>query len=220
LAAVGLAILYKRELGLTLNGKILLITIHVWFGYVFALNLAWRIIWAFIGNRQARWSAILPFQKGYVEALKIYVCEMIQGHARPYLGHNPPGRALITILLVLLILEAITGLVLAGRDLYYPPFGYWIAAWIAAPGVDPSTIAPYDKGGVDPTAFNTLIPSLAPFWITHYWNFWAILIMIVIHITAVVLTDIREGGAIISAMFTGKKTFDRKPRDDIPGTHL
>ena len=41
---------YEKELGVTDNGKILLKTTHVWIGYVFAINLAWRIIWAFIGN--------------------------------------------------------------------------------------------------------------------------------------------------------------------------
>jgi cytochrome b len=43
--------------------------------------------------------------------------------------------------------------------------------------------------------------------------------MIVFHVTGVVLTEVREGGAIISAMFTGKKAFDREPRDDIDGAN-
>jgi Ni/Fe-hydrogenase 1 B-type cytochrome subunit len=218
LAVVGTAILYKEQLGVTRGGKILLITTHVWFGYVFAVNLAWRIIWAFIGNRQARWFAILPFQAGYGAAFKTYLRELIQGDVRPYLGHNPIGRASISILLVLLILEAITGLVLAGRDIYYPPFGHWITAWIAAPGVDPSTIAPYDATGVDPASLDTLRPFLVGFRTIHYWNFYAILIAIVFHITAVVLTELREGGGIVSAMFTGKKVFDQEPRDDISET--
>ena len=150
LAAIGTAILYEKELGVTDNGKILLKTTHVWIGYVFAINFTWQIIWAFIGNRQARWSAILPFHIGYGSAFKTYLRELIGGDVRPYLGHNPIARASVSILLVLLILQAATGLVLAGTDIYYPPFGHWIANWIAAPGVDPSTIVPYDKTGVDP----------------------------------------------------------------------
>jgi hypothetical protein len=38
LAAIGTAILYDKELGVTDGGKILLKTTHVWFGYVFAIN--------------------------------------------------------------------------------------------------------------------------------------------------------------------------------------
>jgi hypothetical protein len=33
------------------DGKILIKTVHVWFGYGLAANLAWRLIWAF--NRPA-----------------------------------------------------------------------------------------------------------------------------------------------------------------------
>jgi len=38
--------------------------------------------------------------------------------------------------------------------------------------------------------------------------------VIVIHITGVVVTELREGGGIVSAMFTGQKILDRKPADD------
>ena len=39
LAAIGTAILYDKELGVTDGGKILLKTTHVWFGYVFATRI-------------------------------------------------------------------------------------------------------------------------------------------------------------------------------------
>ena len=86
--------------------------------------------------------------------------ELFRGDVRPYLGHNPIARMMVSILLILLVLQAVTGLVLAGTDIYYPPFGYWIASWVAAPGVDPATIAPYDKAGIDPTIMggDALVP--------------------------------------------------------------
>ena len=49
----------------------------------------------------------------------------------------------------------------------------------------------------------------------HYWNFYALLVVIVLHITGVVVTELREGSGVVSAMFTGRKVFDREPRDDI-----
>ena len=166
---------YDNELGVTDGGKILLKTTHVWFGYVFAVNLAWRIAWAFIGNRHASWSAILPFHTGYGAALKTYLRELIRGDVRPYLGHNPVARAMVSIFLILLTLQAVTGLVLAGTDIYYPPFGHWIASWIAAPGIDPSTIAPYDKTGIDPTSWEAMRSFRSVFLTVHYWNFYALL---------------------------------------------
>ena len=57
LIAVGVAILNDKALGVTNDGKILLKTVHVWIGYVFALNLLWRLVWAFIGH--ASTSAII-----------------------------------------------------------------------------------------------------------------------------------------------------------------
>jgi cytochrome b len=213
LAAIGTAMLYDDDLGVTDGGNILLKTTHVWFGYVFALNLAWRIVWAFIGNRYARWSAILPFHPGYGAAFKSYLREMIRGDVRPYLGHNPLARAMVSLLLALLVLQGATGLVLAGTDIYYPPFGHWIAAWIAAPGVDPSTIVPYDKTGIDPAAWEAMRAFRSPIVSIHFWTFCALLVAIVIHIGGVVLTELREGGAIVSAMLTGRKVVDRNPAD-------
>jgi Ni/Fe-hydrogenase 1 B-type cytochrome subunit len=215
LAAIGTAILYDKELGVTDSGKILLKTTHVWVGYVFAVNLAWRIAWAFFGNRHAIWSAILPFGKGYGTAFATYLRQFVRDDARPYLGHNPVARLMVSILLALLVLQALTGLVLAGTDIYYPPFGNWIASWIAAPGVDPSTIAPYSNTGVDPTAWEAMRSFRSPFVTVHYWTFYALVSLIAVHIIGVLMTELREGGGIVSAMFTGRKVFDRQPVDEV-----
>ena len=43
----------------------------------------------------------------------------------------------MSLLFLLLLVQAATGLVLAGTDLFWPPFGRLFAEWIAAGGVDP-----------------------------------------------------------------------------------
>lgn len=214
LAVIGTVILYDKELGVSDAGKVLLKTTHVWFGYVFALNLIWRIVWAFVGNQHARWSSILPFHRGYLTECKLYLCSLMRSDAQPYVGHNPLARAMVTLLLLLLFVQAVTGLILAGTDIYYPPFGSWISAWIAAPGVEPSTIVPYSKTGIDPVIWEAMRAFRSPIVTVHYWIFFALLASITIHILGVVVTEIREGGGIVSAMITGKKVFDRKPVDD------
>ncbi|MEL7048618.1 MAG: cytochrome b/b6 domain-containing protein, partial [Pseudomonadota bacterium] len=198
LAVLGTAILYSKELGITSEGKILLKTVHVWFGYVFTTNLGWRIVWAFFGNRRARWSAIVPFQSGYGTAFNTYVSRLIKGNGPTYLGHNPVARLMISLLLVLLIVQAVAGLVLAGTDIYYPPFGYWFASWVAAPGVDPLTLVPYDKTGIDAASWDAMRAFRSPFITAHYWTFYILLFLIAIHITGVVVTELREGGGLIS----------------------
>ena len=99
LAALGTAILYDKALGVTDGGKILLKTTHVWFGYVFAVNLAWRIVWGFVGNANARWSAVVPFGSGYGSELGAYLRGLFQGNTRPYIGHNPIARLMVSLLM-------------------------------------------------------------------------------------------------------------------------
>lgn len=213
LVALGTVILNASALGVSTEGKILLKVVHVWIGYVFAANLLWRLIWAFIGGAHARWRSILPGGVGYMSELRTYVADFMAGRPRQYLGHNPLGRIAVTLLLLVLVVQAITGLVLAGTDIFYPPLGAWIASWIAAPGVDPATLMPYAKETYDAAAYESMRAFRKPFITLHYYSFYALLGLIVLHIAAVVITEIREGGNLISAMFTGKKVLSKIPAD-------
>lgn len=213
LIAVGVAILNGKTLGVSTEGKILLKTVHVWIGYVFVLNLLWRLIWAFIGGQHARWRAILPGGHGYMDELRAYLAALKTGRPRQYLGHNPLGRIAVTLLLFLLVTQAVTGLVLAGTDLFYPPIGSWIAAWIAGSGVDPATLMPYAKETYDMVAYEAMRAFRKPFITVHYYGFYVLLAVILIHVLAVVMTELREGGNLISAMFSGKKVLDQTPVD-------
>lgn len=213
LASIGTAILWGDELGLTDNGKILLKTVHVWFGYVLAVNLAWRLIWAFIGPPWARWAALLPGGRGFGAVLGSYLRGLGSGKAPAYVGHNPLARFMVSFLLLVLFLQVLGGLVLAGTDIYYPPLGGVIAEWVAAPGVDPATIRPYDQTGIDPDSWTQMRAFRSPVVEVHEILFWVIIAASAIHVLAVVVAEIREGGALVSAMFTGRKYFDRKPVD-------
>lgn len=72
LIATGLVILNDDVLGLSGPGKIVLKSVHVSFGYIMGVNLLWRFVWAFFGNRYARWRAILPGGSGYLSSLRAY----------------------------------------------------------------------------------------------------------------------------------------------------
>lgn len=214
LIAVGVVILNAKALGVPNDGKILLKTVHVWIGYVFALNLAWRLVWAFIGGPHARWQAILPGGRGYLNEVRGYIADFNAGQPRQYLGHNPLGRIAVALLLFLLLVQAVTGLVLAGTDLFYPPLGSWIAGWVASPGVDPTTLVPYAKEMYDEVAYEAMRAFRKPFITVHYYGFYVLLAFAMIHILAVVVTELREGGNLISAMFSGKKVLSGPPADE------
>ncbi|WP_286830932.1 MULTISPECIES: cytochrome b/b6 domain-containing protein [Kordiimonas] len=209
LIAVGLVIYNGKAFGLSTEGKIFAKEVHVYAGYVFAANLFWRLIWGFIGGTYARFSKILPFGKGYGAHLKAYR----SGNKTAWLGHNPMGRLAVTALLLLMTVQAVTGLVLAGTDIYFPPFGGMIAEWVAADGVEPASLVPYAKDMVDAAAYQDMRAFRSPFIDTHEIVFFVLLGLIVLHIAAVVWTEIRHGGGIVSAMFTGRKVFAEKPAD-------
>lgn len=214
LMGVGLVILNADALEVTNPGKVLLKSVHVWIGYAFALNLLWRFVWAFLGNRHARLGALLPGGKGFWNELGAYTRALRSGQRRAYLGHNPLGRIAVALLLLLLLVQAVTGLVLAGTDLFMPPFGGWIAEWVAAPGIDPATLLPYSPDMYDAAAYQEMRAFRAPFVEVHEISFFILLLLVVVHVVAVVITEVREGGSLISAMFTGNKIHDSKPVDE------
>ncbi|MCC7547068.1 MAG: cytochrome b/b6 domain-containing protein [Burkholderiales bacterium] len=214
LAAIGLVILNSKGLGIGNEGKITLKTVHTWVGYVFALNLAWRLVWAFLGNRYARWRAILPGGRGYLHAVRSYIAAFVAGNPQQYLGHNPLGRLAVVLLLALLATQAVTGLVLAGTDLFYPPFGSSIAERVAAPGVDPATLVPYALDTYDKAAYDEMRAMRKPYALVHLYAFYVLMVVVVLHVTAVIVTEVRERGNIVSAMFTGMKIVRGHPVDE------
>jgi len=215
--AAGVLILYAKEIGLDRPAVIQLKHVHVWLGYVLIVNLAWRFVWAFLGNRYARWKAILPGGRGFLNAALAYGAAFVRGEPQQYLGHNPLGRISLTAIFLLLVVMSLTGLVLAGTDLYHPPFGRWIAEWIAAPGVDPATLNPLTRDGIDAKAFADMRSFRSPFITVHVYAFWCLAAFIVLHVVAVVVTEIREGGGLVSAMFSGRKVLSKPPIDDPEG---
>jgi Ni,Fe-hydrogenase I cytochrome b subunit len=213
LLGTGLVIYNGKTLGLSADAKILMKELHVWAGYLFALNLAWRIVQGFRGSHFARWRAILPLGHGYLSELRAYLGSLRSGEPRHYLGHNPLGRLMVLLLFILLLAQAISGLVLAGTDLYYPPLGGWIAGWIAPVCVDPASLLPGDKSMVDATAWAEMRAFRKPFIITHVQVFFVLMGAVVLHVAGVVFAEVRERSGLISAMFSGYKTLPKRPVD-------
>ncbi len=214
LMIVGTIILNAKTLGIEGEAKILLKTVHAYIGYIFVINLVWRIIWAFIGNRYARWGQILPIGKNYSTSLKEYTTAMRSGKPQHYLGHNPVARLIVGLFFLLLSIQAISGLIIAGTDLYLPPFGNHFAEWVTEG--DPErlqVLKPGDKTHVVDSAYKEMRSFRKPIITTHYYLFFIILGLVVLHIVGVIVTELKERSGLISAMITGEKVFDNKPVD-------
>lgn len=213
LASIGTVILCANALGIGDSGKLALKTAHVLTGYVFGMNLLWRIIWGFIGNRYARWGAVLPFGKGFVRHAREYLSGFMGGEAPGWLGHNPLGRLMVGVLLAALLTMGATGLMLAGTDIYYPPFGGSMKAWVAQDQARLDDVKPYSKVNVNEAAYKEMRDFRKPFVKVHGTLFYVLAGLILVHVAAAILTDLKERNGIISAMFTGWKVFDREPVD-------
>jgi len=214
LVALGLAILNDKALGLDREAKILLKTVHVWIGYAFVLNLVFRMLWATVGPAQASWRMLLPGGRRYLEDLRGFIADWRANRPRQYIGHNPLGRLSVLVLIILLLAQAVTGLILAGTDLFMPPLGGWLAAKVAAPGVDPASLVPYAPQLYDATAIAAMRGWRSMVAELHEIAFYGLLVTVAVHITGVVVGEFREGTGLVSAMITGKKSLSSPPVDD------
>ncbi len=113
----------------------------------------------------------------------------------------------------MLVIMLVTGMVRAGTDIYYPPLGQLFASQVAADGVSPSDIKPYDKTGTDELKLAELQAFKKPFGEIHVYTAYALWLMILLHMVAVIRADSSGEGTLISAMFSGKKHLAREPDD-------
>jgi len=207
LMVLGLGILDDDALELTPGGEVLLKTLHVYVGYVFVINLLWRMIWAFIGSPTARWGAMLPFRRGFLAQLRGHWSTGVSAGMDHEPGHSPPGRLMITLLLVLLFAQAMTGLVLAGTDLYKPPFGGYIADWITE-GKDNAAVELMDRSSEyrNSERYAEMRAVRKPVKETHEWLFYVLLAAVLMHVAGVILEEFRSKKGLVSAMITGWQT--------------
>ncbi len=209
----GLVMLFKKELGIeSVDAKIALKVVHVSVGYVFVTNLVIRLVWGFVGNPYARWRTVIP-SSGHMNKIRDYLTSIKQGTPIAYAGHNPLGQISVVVIFLCLLTMAVTGLIRAGTDIYYPPFGSIAAEYVAQPGVDPASLVPYDTSAVDKEKYDALKTFKQPFGTIHIYTAYLLMFLIIVHISAVIRVEIKQGGSIISAMFTGKKILRDKARD-------
>jgi cytochrome b len=78
---------------------------HEWLGYATLLLVVLRVLWGVVGSRDARFA---QFVRGPSTTLH-YAREVLAGHERRHVGHNPLGAWMIVALLAVTALAGITG---------------------------------------------------------------------------------------------------------------
>jgi len=210
LIMIGSAIYFDDALGLSKDGKILLKTLHVLTGYIFALNLLIRIIVGFIGTGYERWSQTLPFTSAFKQEL----AQLKQNKNTVFTGRSPIGKLMIAVLFVFMTIQMISGLVLAGTDIYYPPFGQHFAQSVALDKNNLAVIKPYSKENIDAQAYKAMREFRSPFIYAHKKAFYILLLLIPLHIAAVIMLERKQKASIVSAMIHGYKYLPKKQDQD------
>ncbi len=209
LIILGLFILNGKAFGVSQDGKILLKTIHTLAGYVFISNLLIRVLFGFIGKGYEKWGKTLAFNRGFSKDLS----QHLKNPSKATKGHNPLGKLMITALYLFMLIQGVTGLVITGTDIYYPPFGQHFATSIAIDKSQIDQIKPYSKDNVDPQAYQAMRNFRAPFIKTHVFSFYALTILLLLHILAVMVMELKTRSSLVSAMFSGYKHLPKNSDD-------
>jgi Ni/Fe-hydrogenase 1 B-type cytochrome subunit len=156
--------------------------IHFVTAFVFTTSVLFRLYWMFVGNKYASWRQYVPVKRERRRGIR-----RMFGYyffARPVppamIGHNPLAGMAYTVLLVLYILQILTGFAL-----YSIPFhgGFWPAVfgWVV------------------------VVVGISVVRVAHAVLMWMMLAFLVHHVYTAILIDIEEHSGLMSSIFTGYK---------------
>ena len=165
---------------------------HTYLGYFFVVTFSLRILWAFVGNKYARWGDIIPCSRekraAIGQTLRWYLGGF-RGSPAPARGHDPFASLFYIALFIVLASQAVTGLLLAGAEF----------------SMFPGTIF---TSGMAKDALEAFAHGLEE---VHELGFLFILFFIAAHLIGLVFHEIGEKKGLFSSMIHGRKYF---PRDD------
>jgi len=161
-------------------------TIHAYVGYVFVCTFTLRIIWAFLGNRYARWADIIPFgaekRKAIAQNIRWYLGGF-RGTPARVVGHDPLASLFYIALFIVLFCQALSGLTLAGVELHMFP-GSAVFGGLAEQAAE----------AVEDVAKEI-----------HEFGLWFVIFFIAAHLTGLVVHEVKEKTGLFSSMIHGRK---------------
>lgn len=152
-----------------------LMTVHVWAGYVVGGLVVLRVLWGVVGPRYARFTDFI-YRPATVLA---YLRDLVSLRAKRYIGHSPPGGAMVVALLLALVAVVATGVLLYGLHDGAGPLAHL-----------------HGYGG---RSFRRLIEGI------HELASNLTLALVIAHIVGVLLASFAHSENLIVAMITGKK---------------
>lgn len=144
---------------------------HAYFGYSILTLLIFRIIWGFVGSTHARFASFFPNPTR--------ILAYLQGKAPRVLGHNPVGAISVFALLLVLTVQATSGLFVDDEIDFQGPLAKYVS--------------------------NSVVSLLSEI---HESNQFLIYALISIHIAAIIYYKKFKGEDLITPMISGDKEID------------
>ncbi len=161
--------------------------IHFTAAYLFLVVMIMRLYWAFVGNRFARWTAFMPFNKKVWEnikhVLKIDILLMNEKRHDPKqvsIGHN----SVATISYIAMFILALV-MIFTGFGMYSATSEWWL-----------------------PNLFSWVVPMLGGDFaarLIHHISMWFFIFFSMVHVYLVFYHDWLEGTGEASSMISGYK---------------
>ncbi len=147
---------------------------HELSGFILLGLLVFRVFWGFIGSQTSRFSGFLSSPKTVMR----YAGTLFRKDAPRHPGHNPMGGWSVMAMLVVLLIQAVTGL-FATDDIF-------------------------TQGPLYPYVSDTASRRLTAI---HTTNPYLLVVLVTLHIAAVLFYLLYKKENLIASMLTGRKTF-------------
>ena len=162
--------------------------IHFVTAFVFTASVLFRIYWAFVGNKYARWNQFLPTSaarwRDAQRMLRFYLFFLREPPAE--VGHNPLAGLTYLWVFALFLLQIITGFALYAL--------------------------PFDQGSFWQIVFGWIIVALGAQFVrfVHDSLMWLFLAFTIHHLYSCILIDIEERSGLVSSIITGYKSLTHR----------
>lgn len=167
--------------------------LHEWAGYAVAAAVAVRVVWGFVGPRNARFAS---FVTGPAAALT-YLRLLLAFRAPRHLGHSPAGGFMVAALLVALATTTATGIAYLGVSRNQGPLAPVLGAEAAA--MQTAAAARGETRVRRPGRWLKQIHEAAA-------N--VTLLLVIAHVGGVALASVAHGENLPRAMIDGRKAAD------------
>ena len=170
--------------------------VHIYAGYIVMGLITFRLVWGFIGTRNARFSNFVTTPVTAISYLKNLTVS-----PKRYLGHNPAGGLMVMVMLITLFVVTVSGLKVYALEQGLGPLAADAPqiSLISAAHADDDSDERYENHGHDEDDEEDFWEEIHE--VTS--NFMVLLILM--HIAGVIIMGRVHDENLVKAMLTGKK---------------